>query len=412
MRDFLSRVTSLGVGPDTQALEIRRIRTITFVCLVAIATNLFYVVFLSILDFSAFSGLVINNIVVGGLVAVGIWLNSRGHTNVAASVLSVLAIENTVLAALVLGSGTGAFLFVLLFPFIGVLIAPPGGWRVPAFFVVVGVVALVVVVLVDPASPRPISGTGWETALLVSNALVTVLFLSGVALYFKGIADRAEAELLIAHEESERLLLNILPTDIAQRLKAGESVIADRIDGVTILFADLVGSTAMSERISPAQMVEVLNGIFTPFDDLADSLNLEKIKTIGDAYMVVGGLPVPRPDHVEAVALMALAMRDELQGHEVEGIGRLQMRYGIDTGTVVAGVIGKRKFSYDLWGDTVNTAARMESQGVPGQIQVTEAIYSSLKHSHHFSSRGPVDIRGKGQLHTYMLHGPRDKEHT
>ncbi len=270
------------------------------------------------------------------------------------------------------------------------------------------VIAFVVVVLVNPSTPDPIAGTGVETMLLVTSVILTVLMLGVVGLFFKRVGDTAEAELLVANERSERLLLNVLPEEIADRLKAGETVIADRAEAVTILFGDLVGSTPLSERLTPDQMVEILNEIFTPFDDLADDLGLEKIKTIGDAYMVVGGLPTPRPDHVEAIAEMALAMRTEISRHSVKGFGPLQMRYGIHTGSVVAGVIGKRKFSYDLWGDTVNTAARMESQGVPGEIQVTEAVYQILQDRYQFASRGPVEIKGKGVMNTFFLSGRKD----
>jgi guanylate cyclase len=230
-------------------------------------------------------------------------------------------------------------------------------------------------------------------------AYVTYLSLG----YFVRERERTHAALEREQEKSEGLLLNILPSEVATRLKAGEEIIADRVEGVTILFADLVGSTELSERLTANQLVKVLNDIFTPFDDLADRFGLEKIKTLGDAYMVVGGLPLARADHVEAIADMALAMREELVSHAVPGFGRLRMRYGIHTGSVVAGVIGKRKFSYDLWGDTVNTAARMESHGIPDAIQVTEDVYETLRDRYSFTPRGPVQIRGKGEMSTYLL---------
>jgi adenylate cyclase len=154
-------------------------------------------------------------------------------------------------------------------------------------------------------------------------------------------------------------------------------------------------------------MVEVLNEIFTPFDDLADVLGLEKIKTIGDAYMVVGGLPVERADYLEAIAEMALRMKEEIVKHTVPNFGSLEMRYGIHAGPVVAGVIGKRKFSYDLWGDTVNTAARMESHGMPGHIQVTAAVRDALEDTYRFEERGRIEIKGKGMMTTYFLVGRR-----
>jgi guanylate cyclase len=241
------------------------------------------------------------------------------------------------------------------------------------------------------------------TAMFVLNFLgasyVTYISLG----YFVRERERTHFALELEQEKSERLLLNILPAEIAGRLKAGEEVIADRVDGVTILFADLVGSTQLSEQLTPDHLVKVLNDLFTPFDLLADRFGLEKIKTLGDAYMVVGGLPSAMPDHVEAIADMALAMREELSRHGVPGFGRLHMRFGIHTGSVVAGIIGKRKFSYDLWGDTVNTAARMESHGVPDAIQVTEEVYEALRKGYTFSPRGPIEVHGKGVMNTYLL---------
>ena len=255
------------------------------------------------------------------------------------------------------------------------------------------------------AAAVPVIPQGLIVALFVIN-FVGLVFVVYVSLgFFIRERERMRLALDVERKKSERLLLNILPEEVAERLKAGESVIADRVEGVTILFADLVDSTPLSERLTPVQLVEVLDSVFTAFDDLADALGLEKIKTVGDAYMVVGGLPTARPDHVEAVAEMALAMRDELAHHSVAGFGPLQMRYGIDTGTVVAGVIGRRKLSYDLWGDTVNTASRMESHGIPGQIQVTAAVYERLRETFRFESRGPIEVKGKGTMVTYLLEG-------
>jgi len=195
----------------------------------------------------------------------------------------------------------------------------------------------------------------------------------------------------------------VLPAPIAARLKQGEEVIADAFPEVTVLFADLVDFTRHSQRTSPAQVVQALNELFSAFDRLAQRHGLEKIKTVGDAYMVAGGLPVPRPDHAEAVAEMALAVREEAGRHRDPAGRPLQVRIGIDSGPVVAGVIGRRKFSYDLWGDTVNTASRMESIGVPGCIQVTERTYRRLRDCYRLECRGPVQVKGKGRLVTWFL---------
>jgi class 3 adenylate cyclase len=225
------------------------------------------------------------------------------------------------------------------------------------------------------------------------------------AVLLLGEAVRSRRALAMEQERSERLLLNVLPAPIAARLKQREDVIADGFPDVTVLFADLVDFTRYSQRIAPEQVVALLNDLFTAFDRLAGRQGLEKIKTVGDAYMVAGGLPEPQPDHAQAVAEMALAIRDEVARHTDPSGRPLQVRIGIDTGPVVAGVIGRNKFIYDLWGDTVNTASRMESHGVPGCIQVTDRTYRRLRDGYRFQRRGPVDIKGKGEMVTWFLLG-------
>ncbi|NJN76071.1 MAG: adenylate/guanylate cyclase domain-containing protein [Synechococcaceae cyanobacterium RL_1_2] len=208
-------------------------------------------------------------------------------------------------------------------------------------------------------------------------------------------------------EKSERLLLNVLPEAIAQRLKEGASCIADGLNNVSILFADIVGFTTISERTSPTDLLEMLNGLFSSFDLLCEHHGVEKIKTIGDAYMIASGLPEPRTDHVAAIADMALAMMVVVDKFNETQVSPLSLRIGINCGAVVAGVIGKKKFIYDLWGDAVNTAARMESHGVAGSIQVTEDVYLALKDQYRFQKRGLIDIKGKGEMMTYLLMGKK-----
>jgi class 3 adenylate cyclase/NAD(P)-dependent dehydrogenase (short-subunit alcohol dehydrogenase family) len=218
----------------------------------------------------------------------------------------------------------------------------------------------------------------------------------------KRIAVRTH-ELAEANERSEALLLNVLPKPIANRLKRGEATIADHFDHVTVLFADIVDFTPLSARLPPRGVVELLDAVFSALDGVSDTHGLEKIKTIGDCYMMVGGIPEPREDHADAVARASLDLREA-----VAAIGRassipLSVRVGIHTGPVVAGVIGRRKFIYDLWGDTVNTASRMESHGVPGQIHCTEAVFTRLQARYRFQPRGVIDVKGKGPLSTYFL---------
>ena len=236
-----------------------------------------------------------------------------------------------------------------------------------------------------------------------SIAMFAAVLLLGEAVRGRRALARAHRLLLAERERSERLLLNVLPGPIATRLKEGDEVIADRFPEVTVLFADLVDFTRRSRDTAPEKVVRVLDDLFTSFDRLAERLGLEKIKTIGDAYMAVRGLPEPRPDHAQAVAEMALALREEVVRH-LDPAGRpLTLRIGIDSGPVVAGVIGRRKFSYDLWGDTVNVASRMESTGTAGCIQVTDRAYRQLRGRDRFERRGPVQVKGEGVLDTWFL---------
>ncbi len=210
-------------------------------------------------------------------------------------------------------------------------------------------------------------------------------------------------QLLDARERSEKLLLNVLPASIARRLRGGEKTIADIFPEATVMFADIAGFAQISSRMTPHALVTVLNRIFSSFDRMCESYGVEKIKTIGDAIMVAGGLPSPRPDHMSAMASLALDLMAVAGTIATREARHIELRIGIHAGPVIAGVIGTNRFSYDLWGDTVNIASRMESQGVPGRIQVSEAVYQRLQDEFLFEPRGPQQIRGIGEMTTYFL---------
>lgn len=218
--------------------------------------------------------------------------------------------------------------------------------------------------------------------------------------YFVRARERALAE-------SERLLLNVLPAPVAARLKEHEGILAEDCPAVTVLFADLVGFTQLAERLPAAEVVTLLDRVFAAWDAVVAEHGVEKIKTIGDAYMVAGGVPLPRRDHAEAIAETALAMGPALARCSTELGVDLQVRIGIDSGSAVAGVIGRSKFIYDLWGDTVNTASRMESHAEPGSIQVTERAAARLGERFDLRRRGTVDVKGKGPMECYVLLGRR-----
>lgn len=220
---------------------------------------------------------------------------------------------------------------------------------------------------------------------------------------------QAEAALKVEQEKSEKLLLNILPIKIANQLKMKAGAIASRFEEVTILFADIVNFTELSASVPPSHLVSLLNDIFSAFDCIAEQLGLEKIKTIGDAYMVVGGLPNPREDHAEAILTMAIQMMAKIRDFRRIDDSPFQLRIGINTGPVVAGVIGIKKFSYDLWGDAVNIASRMESQGIVDRIQISEKTYQQVKHKYEFEDRGYIPVKGRGHMRTYLYRGQRVK---
>ena len=268
--------------------------------------------------------------------------------------------------------------------------------------------AFVVATVVSGALDPYLHGEGRVPAAIVVTFFV--LNLLGVSTtmylllrYFISERERILDALRVEQDRSESLLLNILPATIARRLKETPGIIADGFNAVTVLFADIVGFTAYAEARPPAEVVAVLNRLFSRFDELADRHRVEKIKTIGDAYMVVAGLPVPRADHQEALAEMALDICDEVVRFRQETGTNLAVRVGMSSGPVVAGVIGQRKFSYDVWGDTVNMASRMQTHGLADHIQVTPNVYTRLRDDYEFQPRETVEIKGKSPMTTYLL---------
>jgi class 3 adenylate cyclase len=232
-------------------------------------------------------------------------------------------------------------------------------------------------------------------------------------LELKRLHDQEKAYLKQIEREKEKLdllLANILPDSIADQLKECQNVIAESFAEITVMFIDLVGFTELSGQIPAVKLVLILNEIFSTFDSLAEKHKLEKIKTIGDSYMVVGGLLPEQKNHAEIIADMALDIIDVIARYEGPDGESFNIRIGINTGPVIAGVIGKKKYSFDLWGETVNIASRMESQGEAGRIQVTESTYQLISSKYHFEKREPIDVKGKGEMQTYFILGKLAKE--
>ncbi len=291
------------------------------------------------------------------------------------------------------------------FPFISVvfLVTPRRLWKLYPFALLSLGLYLYFELVCDPSQAWVAFSPGLTKMVRLVTIVSTCVTLALIAFLFDADTRAAEVRAAEEHDRSERLLLNILPPTISTRLKSGQESIADGFADVSVLFADIVGFTLLSARLPPGELVSVLNEVFSRFDELAEQHGLEKIKTIGDAYMVAAGLPEPRADHAEACARMAIGMRDALEElNRKKGYG-LEVRIGINSGPVVAGVIGKKKFIYDLWGDTVNTASRMESHGVKGSIHVTEATAALLRGRFDLEARGTIEVKGKGEMPTYLV---------
>lgn len=295
-------------------------------------------------------------------------------------------------------SGLLAMSWALVGPATGLLLlgVRPALFNAILYILMAGITVLADPWLVgqEPALPHWI----WLAAALLS-ALVPSMMVLLISIYFF-------RQLEIARQQADRLLLNILPQPIANQLKRSSDTIAEDYSDVTVLFADIVGFTRMSAAAEPCDVVGLLNAVFSDFDELAEQYGLEKIKTIGDAYMVVGGLQGSRHDHTEAAVAFAFDILAAVNRHRAFNGERISLRIGIHHGPLVAGVIGRRRFIYDLWGDTVNTASRMEAYGIAGVVQVTAAVKERLDGKYAFESRGPIAIKGKGMMMTYLLRPP------
>ncbi|NOU24673.1 MAG: adenylate/guanylate cyclase domain-containing protein [Methylotenera sp.] len=299
----------------------------------------------------------------------------------ASSGVAIWAILSPVGALMILGTRQSTAWFLL---FVGLAFI---SWKLNHYFA-------------GNAMPIP---SNVKDAFFLMNITGTASILYGVLRYFQAQKERVMISLELEQARSEKLLLNILPAPIAERLKANDIRIADHYDSVTVMFADLIHFTQLSEKMPPLQLIDLLSQVFLRFDQLAEKYQVEKIKTIGDAYMVVSGAPVACVDHAHRIAEMAFDMKIALQEVAVKTGLDLNMRIGIHTGPVVAGVIGSAKFSYDLWGDTVNLASRMESTSKPNTIQISQETQRLIKDSYIFSDQYSVDVKGKGLVETYAL---------
>ncbi|WP_377194276.1 adenylate/guanylate cyclase domain-containing protein [Ruegeria meonggei] len=331
-------------------------------------------------------------------------LMHRWGPSLGASLLIAVGLADISGLCLIFGTGSGLHFWALLVP--ALLIPFYGKIRLPVAVALVVLAATVTIVLeaVTPVNTGLRPPHQVFIANFIPSVVLSFAILFSIVLY--AIRQIAHAEAAAEHEfeRSEALIANILPVSVAARLKeSGGEVIADRYDQASVLFADMEGFTARASDTEPEDLVRFLNDVFSDLDTLVEKHGLEKIKTTGDAYMVVSGVPEPRPDQVEALSDLALEMRDAL-ADLVDPKGRaVPFRIGIASGPVVAGVVGRQKFFYDVWGDAVNMAARMEQTGEPGQIQVTSDVHERLKNRFIFVERGLIEVRGKGMTRTWLL---------
>lgn len=331
-------------------------------------------------------------------------LLQRGYFRTAFWCAIVELVGHGVAATLYVGVDYG-FQYYPLLVLILLFIQPFYGVRVASFVaaLTLGSAAGITYYALHAEPIQPLSGA-WAEFLTLTMLVLWPVFVLVMVLPFIRASARAEKEVQTAYAESERLLLNILPPSIAKRLKASDDMIADHHARVGVLFADIAGFTSMSSRLPPEQVVLLLNEVFNIIDDLVERHGAEKIKTIGDAYMVVTGLPEPSADPEGTIARLALDIRDAVRRIQLPGSEEpLRIRIGIHSGDVVAGVIGNRKFAYDIWGDTVNVASRVEASGEPGQIHLTEALAKRLSDRFDFSSTQISNIKGKGETATCFL---------
>ena len=410
---ILSRLADIGVDPSIPAWQARHVRFCNLSSLVAGGFSFIFLLLELplILDWGVWEAGPLMIAVLRSLAvlpfAIPIFLNQRLRHQAARLVLIIWSLIFVIGLAALYAHQAPTQLFLLPL-FAAILAMFP--WRASrCMWAMVGLsLGGLGVILAIRAWHQPLVIVQKEIVLLLMDDFLTigsVLLTLIVSLVLRTTTERAERQALREQERADRLLLNILPASIAERLKDQPETIADGILETTVLFADIVGFTALSEKLSPDETLTLMDDVFCRFDELVDRFGLEKIKTIGDAYMLAGGLPEPSDNHADDVARMALAMQEEISKIPTPGGRPLSLRIGISTGPVVAGVIGRKKFLYDLWGDTVNTASRMESLGQPGRIQVSQTTWQQLKDRYRFSTSRTIDVKGKGTMTTWFLEG-------
>lgn len=407
----MSILPSLDYGTRQYTDKVaRRLRAVNLTAWTAATVAAAFAIYLSVLDFERFYLLVGLN-ALDAVVWASVPLLHRFGPMVATVTFGASVYASNLGVTAFLGTDSGVQLYYMAVAALAVVFIGFERIVLCGVFVAIAAGLHILAHFWLPAQSTLIAVEPWlaDSTYVVS---VTAVFGLLFAIVYYGLRQTARAEAAAEREfaRSEGLLVNILPSAIAERLKEGrETIIADNFEAASILFVDIVGFTGKATRFSPSDLIVFLNGIFSRFDTLVARYGLEKIKTIGDAYMVAAGIPEPRPDHADAVADLALDMMTDAEDlRDPEG-NPVIFRIGIGSGPVIAGVVGTRKFAYDVWGDTVNVAARMESQGEPGRIQISDRTHALLSDRFRREERGVIQVRGRGPLTTWFLVGRESK---
>jgi class 3 adenylate cyclase len=332
-----------------------------------------------------------------------LWLNERGNVLLTSTLAICEVVAHQACAVILIGWDAGFQYYLglsLMLPFL----IQPTHLHLKVVFACLAAFTFIYLDL-NWRKAMPIHALSPEilTTLGIINSSFTALNIVTWTHIFNRMAEKAKIQAMTERRKAERLLYNILPASVAERLKNNQEVIADHVDEATILFADLVDFTRVASGFAPRELIELLNDLFSRFDDLIESFGLEKIKTIGDAYMVASGVPDPRADHAEVMARLALAMLDELRAFNQERGLQFDIRIGLHSGPVVGGVIGKKRLIYDLWGDTVNTAARFQAQAMVNGIHISDATRRFLGPGFLVAEQGMISVKGKGDMQSYSL---------
>jgi len=405
---WIDRLLSIGIV-STDPYVIRRQRFVNVAVLATIGSTISHIVMHSLHDFY---GLIVINIYNVFMIFVPMLIPQlhRFGENVGAVALAILLLFGHSFVVCLLGLASDLQVYFTFFPSVFLLLVGVQRWRLFIVFFVLFLVALITLMTYEPVDGLLIPQDEKFRDTLSQQAMInTMSIIAAILFYALTAQERAEVDLGNEHARSEALIETMMPPAIAKRLKSGEERIADRIEMLSVMFADLAGFTEAAHSLAPEQVVEFLDGLVRACDALCQQYGADKIKTIGDSYMAAAGFDGRQAEGAAAIGRLALAMMEVIAQQPPLGGRKLRLRAGIHCGPATAGVIGDTRFSYDVWGDAVNTASRMESHGEPGRIQVSEAFRNLAADHFVFEERGATDIKGLGATKTFFLVGPRDK---